>query len=363
MYVEGSARIKYRRAAFLNPEAKLSRDISVAFLSTISNKANSLDATAATGIRAIRYIKESGVGHVTSLEINNEVYTTLKKNILFNKLGKRANSINTSLQAFANTTSERFDVIDLDPFGSAAPYIYDAIKVAKDNTLLLVTATDLAVLCGANQKACMRIYDSKPIHNELGHESAIRILIGYIARVAAQFNFGVEPCLSIYYRHYIRAFLRLRHGANYAVSSVQNLGYLHYCDACHNFSCELGYAPEANTCNNCGSAFNTYGRMWMGSLYKPEILNGLQKHFNTSAASKKELSFFEVISNELNTPFYYSLPKLTKKMRMSSVSIYSVMECLKKKGFAVTKTQFDADSIKTTAGIKEVTSCVKNSYR
>jgi len=67
----------------------------------------------------------------------------------------------------------------------------------------------------------------------------------------------------------------------------------------------------------------------------------------------------EILSNEIDTPFYYSIPKLTKKLHISAVSIYSVMECLKKRGFATTKTQFETDSIKTTAGIKEVVNCVK----
>jgi len=363
MYIEGSARIKYKRAAFLNPEAKLSRDISVAFLSIAASKANALDATSATGIRGIRYIKECDIKNITFLEINKAAYASLKKNTSFNRLGKKMRVLNTSLQAFANTTNERFDVIDIDPFGSAAPYIYDSMKIAKDNTFLLVTATDLAVLCGANPKACMRVYDSKPMHNELGHESAIRILIGYIARVAAQFNFGIEPYLSIYYRHYIRVFLRLRHGANYAVSSVKTIGYTHYCDSCHNFSCESFCISKMGACGSCGSAFKSYGRMWIGSLYKAEVLKELQNHFNAPAASRKELSFLEIISNEPDIPFYYSIPKLTKKLHISAVSIYSVMECLKKKGFTTTKTQFDADSIKTTASTKEVINCVKSCHR
>jgi tRNA (guanine26-N2/guanine27-N2)-dimethyltransferase len=83
------------------------------------------------------------------------------------------------------------------------------MKIAGNGTELMVTATDTAVLCGADREACMRLYDSRPIHNELCHESGMRTMVGYIARTAAQFNFGIKVALSFSYMHYIRAFVRL----------------------------------------------------------------------------------------------------------------------------------------------------------
>ena len=64
------------------------------------------------------------------------------------------------------------------------------MKITNDGARLMVTATDVAVLCGADSKACMRLYDSKPIHNELCHESGMRVMIGYIARMLANSDLG-----------------------------------------------------------------------------------------------------------------------------------------------------------------------------
>jgi tRNA (guanine26-N2/guanine27-N2)-dimethyltransferase len=43
---------------------------------------------------------------------------------------------------------DRFDVVDLDPYGSPAVFLDGAVQSVKDGGLLLVTCTDMAVLCG-----------------------------------------------------------------------------------------------------------------------------------------------------------------------------------------------------------------------
>lgn len=44
---------------------------------------------------------------------------------------------------------QRVDVVDLDPYGTAAPFIDAAIGCISDGGLLCVTCTDVAVLAGA----------------------------------------------------------------------------------------------------------------------------------------------------------------------------------------------------------------------
>ena len=75
MYSEGKANIKHYDKAFLNPKGKLSRDISVAYVAVLADKGSTvLDATSATGIRGIRYIKEANIGKVTFLDINIDAF-------------------------------------------------------------------------------------------------------------------------------------------------------------------------------------------------------------------------------------------------------------------------------------------------
>lgn len=45
---------------------------------------------------------------------------------------------------------DRVDVVDLDPYGTAAPFIDPAVQCVNDGGLLCVTCTDLAVLATTN---------------------------------------------------------------------------------------------------------------------------------------------------------------------------------------------------------------------
>jgi hypothetical protein len=44
--------------------------------------------------------------------------------------------------------AKRVEVVDLDPYGTAAPFIDGAVQCVTDGGLLAVTCTDLAVLAG-----------------------------------------------------------------------------------------------------------------------------------------------------------------------------------------------------------------------
>ena len=143
---EGSASIVVGEGVFYNPRMSVLRDISVSFLNSLGKGKKVIDCTSATGVRGIRYAIEAGA-EVTFLDINEKAYANSKANIRRNKLKSRA--LNKSLQEYANTARETYDAIDLDPFGSPAPCMYDAMKLARSGTTLMATATDTAVLCGA----------------------------------------------------------------------------------------------------------------------------------------------------------------------------------------------------------------------
>ncbi len=362
MYKEGKAVIKYTKESFLNSEGRLSRDISSAYVAAFSNKRSSiLDATAATGIRGIRYYLESNSRAVTLLEMNRKAFPSMKKNVVFNKV--KANALGKNIQEFTNTTDKKFDFIDLDPFGGVTPYIYDLMKVAKDGTRLMVTATDMAVLCGADYKACLRLYDAKPMHNELCHEVALRILIGYIVRIAAQFNFGVSVELSFDYLHYVRVFLQLRHGSKNAIDSIKKLGYVYYCNKCLNRGIDKSSVPTLSKCNLCGNPLDTAGKVWLGNLYNKDVV-GIVTALTVQGESEKiygkdSLIFVEGLSKEADFPLYYSIPRFTSKMKMGAVSPDYFIDRLVKKGFKATKTHMERSAIKTNATITDIKKCVK----
>ena len=73
-----------------------------------------------------------------------------------------------------------YDAVDLDPYGSPTQLLDSAVQAVAEGGLLLVTATDMAVLCGNNGEACWGKYGSYPLHRPYCHEMALRILLAAI---------------------------------------------------------------------------------------------------------------------------------------------------------------------------------------
>ena len=354
---EGNARIIVNEGVFYNPKMKKLRDISVAFLIAAGAEGmHMLDSTSATGIRGIRYAKEAGIGEVLFLDINPLAYKNTRSNVLRNKI--KARVLNKSIQEFAGSVGQRFDVIDLDPFGSPAPNLNDIMKLCKDSTILMVTATDTAVLCGAHEGACIKQYMSKPIHNYLCKEAGLRILIAYMIRSAAQFNLGMEILASISDMHYMRVFARLRYGASHALASIKGIGFGAYCTSCNFFESEAGISPQIDKkCKVCTGKLNAFGPLYLGKLKDINITGKMLKV--AGGVGDKAEAQIKALHDELDVPFFYSIPKLTKQLGMSSVSHFNVMKRLADQDYKTSATQFDRDGIKTDAPLEKVLGAVK----
>lgn len=356
MYKEGKAAIRYRRGSFLNPEGIESRDISTAFVATIAGKNTKvLDATAATGIRGMRYYLETQSKEVTLLEMNKTAFSSMSKNLKFNKV--KAKAYGKSIQEFANTTDLKFDVIDLDPFGGVTPYIYDLMKVARSGTYMLITATDTAVLCGADYKACLRLYDARPMHNEICKDVGLRLLAGYVARVAAQFNFGIRVLVAFSYLHYMRIIVQLRHGSKQAIDSMRSLGYVDYCGKCLYRGIDNKVLPYSSKCPVCGSQLEVSGKVWVGGMSDRKTLESVKEAILASGnCSKSSIRFVDLLSRELDIPLFYSVARITKSMKLGSASVSSLIGRLESTGFKASKTHLSGQGIRTNANIETVKS-------
>ncbi len=347
---EGRASIRVDGGVFYNPKMEGLRTLSVSLLSAMGSEGKSLlDATCATGIRAVRYSKECGTGPITALDINRSAYLLCRKNVSANHV--KASVLNMGIRQFSAQSKDRFDIIDLDPFGTPAPYIHDLMRLSHDGTVLMVTATDTAVLCGAHANACIKQYGSRPLHNELCKEAGIRILCGYVARVAAESDMGITPLLCVSDMHYMRVFLRLSQGAAKAVESVRQNGIGGFCARCANSRLWEGIGRLADPrCAYCGSVMEGFGPLWTGKLYNSGILRRMRTD---------KSAVLGIIKKELDVPMFYSVPAMTRRLRVGSVSHYRLAEKLCEMGFRASLTQFDSDGIKTDAPAPQVAEAVR----
>ncbi|MEM3841365.1 MAG: hypothetical protein QXN59_01570, partial [Candidatus Micrarchaeaceae archaeon] len=291
-YSEGAARIKYEKA-FLNSAAKLNRDIGIAIIGSEGSPIKMLDATAATGLRGMRYMLESRVSACTFLEINPSVFKELQANLDNGRIA--AEAFNVGIQEFCNSTKEKYELVELDPFGGIYPYIFDIAKVLKGGSYLFATATDTAVLCGAHRDACIKLYSAKPMHDELCHEVGLRIMIGYIARTLAQFNFGIDVLLGIFHDHYMRVNIKVLAGARNATESVRSLGFALHCPSCGHIESIMGIAIAARKCPECSADMSVAGPLWIGKLKDDLAIRKILAYAKKYGDSKL-LSFSEKLS-------------------------------------------------------------------
>lgn len=65
---------------------------------------------------------------------------------------------------------KRFHVVDIDPYGCPSQFLETAVQCVEDGGLLLVTCTDMAVLCGNGPETSFVKYGSVALKIKSCHE-------------------------------------------------------------------------------------------------------------------------------------------------------------------------------------------------
>ncbi len=360
---------------FYNPVMELNRDLAVlavqAYQKMVKRELFICEPLAGCGVRGIRFAKEvKSVKKVLINDINEKAYQLAKYNVQMNGLEKCVivkNEDANLLLARYGAPRKRFDIIDIDPFGSPVPFLDSAIHALKDSGLLALTATDMAPLCGVYPKACIRKYGGKPLRTEYCHELAVRLLIGCLATTAAKHEMGIKVLFSHSTDHYIRVYAVLMHGAKNADKSLQNMGHILHCFNClHRETLNKDVAfGHGEKCPHCGSKMDFAGPLWLGSIANESFCILMEKE-----AEKRKLKLktrirkiLTLIRDECSAPAtYYVLDKICSKISMPAPSVRVLVEALKEKGFKASLTHFNPKGIKSNAPIREIeTFCKTNS--
>eukprot|EP01129_Flabellula_baltica_P012300 TRINITY_DN5539_c0_g1_i1.p1 TRINITY_DN5539_c0_g1~~TRINITY_DN5539_c0_g1_i1.p1 ORF type:complete len:226 (-),score=51.90 TRINITY_DN5539_c0_g1_i1:116-793(-) len=195
---------------FYNPIQVFNRDLSILMIRTFQEVKNEevqqrcnkskkritkedplgldiFEAMSATGLRSIRYAKEiPSIRSILVNDIESHAVEVIKNNIESNGLDTSVIIPNLGdckmvmMQKSINQ-NDLFDVVDLDPYGSAAPFLDAAVQSVDNGGLMCVTCTDTTVLCGTNPETCWAKYQAVAIKSRCCHESALRILLGATA--------------------------------------------------------------------------------------------------------------------------------------------------------------------------------------
>jgi tRNA (guanine26-N2/guanine27-N2)-dimethyltransferase len=274
---------------FYNPSQALSRDISVLFY--LSAGVDVLDGMAGTGARAIR-LARYGL-EVTANDFSGRAVTLIKKNAKLNgvKLEVTQEDVRVLLH------QRKFGAVDIDPFGTPAPFVHCALDSAV--RFLGIVSTDTSALTGTYPRVSRRRYGAivrkLPNYPEVG----VRVLAGFVVREAAKLEIAARPVFAHIYRHYYRIYFSLRRGARAADSVLQDVG-----------------------------VYKDVGPIFLGNLWDAKLVARMLR-----AAGKVELAHtrtekhLRLIAEELRFPLpYYDVHAVCKELGKSCPSMEQVLE-------------------------------------
>jgi tRNA (guanine26-N2/guanine27-N2)-dimethyltransferase len=283
----------------------------------------------------------------------------IKENIKIN--GLEENTLATRKNANVLLHEKKFHIIDVDPFGTPSPFL-DAAS-ASVLSMLSVTATDTAPLCGAHLNSGIRKYAAVPLNTEYHSEMGLRVLLGACARELAKHEKGMRPLLSHVTRHYVRTYLEIISGIKHVDKTLKSMGFSIHCPTCGFREPVYGLAVHIEKeCPVCGKLTQVAGPMWLGPFREPgfcdEVISELEVHpLNTKDKAKKLITFCR---DELEIPMFYDQHVICKQLGVSATGIETLIEAIRAYGFEASRTHFSGTSFRTDAPIPKIKEIIKD---
>lgn len=278
-----------------------------------------LDALSASGLRALRYAHE--LPFVTSIIANDlsaSAAKSIKQNVKHNGVEDIVSVTNDDALAVMYRTiadslsngenhkfskkSSKFDVIDLDPYGTAAPFFDAAVQsVRDDGGLLCITCTDSAVWAGHSySEKTYSLYGGTPIHGMHSHEAGLRLIINAVATSAARYGLAIEPQLSLSIDFYTKVFMRVTKSPQAVKFLGSKTMFVYSCDngcgawetqylmrakavpnkkgngAYYKYSVAQGPSSDRH-CKHCDNKMHINGPMYGGQIHSRDFIERMLK--------------------------------------------------------------------------------------
>lgn len=334
-------------APFYNPGMAVNRDLSVLLVAgEAQRKGRGLDVAdvlAGTGARSLRIAHEvvgdvvvhANDGDPTAIAAMEEARAT--NEVPTDRLRIRHGNAYTFL------AERRFDVVDVDPFGSSAPFLDAAVRATRHDGLVCLTFTDTGALSGTYPRACRRRYGAEPLHApEWRAEVGLRILQAQVVRAAGRLDRLASPVFAVAQGHWMRVVMRITDDKSGADRAAQDIGFV---------------VEDADT----GQAVRVQsgaGPVWWGPLHDPETVQAMQSRAADAAVSERTRKLVDLVVAEASAPpFWVHLPHLHRRLGGPSMPKRDVfLRALQKTGAGTAPTHMDAQGVRTDAGADDLRS-------
>ncbi|NWJ09815.1 TRM1 dimethyltransferase, partial [Crypturellus undulatus] len=274
---------------------------------------------------------------------------------------------------------EPFDVIDLDPYGSPAPFLDAAVQAVSDGGLLCVTCTDMAVLAGNSPETCYSKYGAVSLKGKFCHEMALRVVLHSLDLRANCHQRRVVPLLAVSADFYVRVFARVLAGQAQAKASASKQALVYHCVGCgshhlqrlgkatrHGDRCDrvpagwpfkYGAAtgpPVGPTCEFCQQRHQLGGPVWAEPLHDVafvrRVLAALERSPGRFGTEQRMRGVLSVVTEELSdVPLYYTLDGLSSTLHCNTPSLLQLRSALLHAGYRVSLSHACKNAVKTDA--------------
>lgn len=351
---------------FYNPLMKENRDLTVAIASVVrmenSRRLVFGDSMAGVGVRSIRILIESGWDEAYVNDSSEKAYANIIVNIEKNNLVGRAHPSKVDANLFHiehSSTETRFDMLDIDPFGTPVRFLDTGVRAVKHGGLISITATDTANLFGVQKKAAKILYGVDIFKTGFMREVGIRVLLKALSEAAARNERGIEPIVSIASRHYVKIIARVLKGRKHAFQTISKIKFLKVR--------KIGEFYEPRDLVDASDFKVEDSCVLLGPLYTGEVFskNWIEKTVS-NIIDKKLLEgkifkiFNSLLSDDQKTVGGFDLIGLSSNLRISPPSTRIVIERLLENGFWACRSGLDANCIRTDAELEDLVKIIKN---
>uniref|UniRef100_A0A8R1IE19 tRNA (guanine(26)-N(2))-dimethyltransferase n=1 Tax=Caenorhabditis japonica TaxID=281687 RepID=A0A8R1IE19_CAEJA len=270
---------------------------------------------------------------------------------------------------------KRFHAVDLDPYGTAATFLDSAVQCVADRGILMVTCTDMAVLCGNTPEACYNKYEAVTTRMKCCHEVALRILLRAIDSAANRYTRYIEPLVSISVDFYVRVFVRVHTGARHAKESGTKVGHVLVCSGCHAMEphrlLRQHEPPQENKyslptirhslrgpddrCVHCAHPLHQVGPLYLAPIHSKEFVNSLLERLKKTPEEERLgthgrlQGVLTMVREELDDVLYYEHDQLANTVKVSVPKAQSVRSAILNAGFNVSGSHCNPRALKTNA--------------